>query len=290
MLVLFEDNRLVQRNVGNGKHSMKNSSENSGKSLRGIAGLFDDVERKEIFRKYLFFLGWMEVLIFVGCWLYQLGDQGFDRYGPVEIPFPWKVYFLLSFLAPVAITFLLGVIIIGFNKYFGEPEAAAVFEHETGLPGDKSSRAYRIYVMMNWLQRLPFLSLLLLLGIAVGVFYKLDVILAFIGAVGEKSVRLVLLSAAVVLAVLAVFALVLIVLNFKLRKKSMEYKYKTDVAARFGLIILEDNTVLNGEGRLLMHGKKFKDVVPLLPGSTDAAPQKEPACAITRRPADLEST
>jgi len=269
---------------------MKNSSENSGKSLRGIAGLFDDVERKEIFRKYLFFLGWMEVLIFVGCWLYQLGDQGFDRYGPVEIPFPWKVYFLLSFLAPVAITFLLGVIIIGFNKYFGEPEAAAVFEHETGLPGDKSSRAYRIYVMMNWLQRLPFLSLLLLLGIAVGVFYKLDVILAFIGAVGEKSVRLVLLSAAVVLAVLAVFALVLIVLNFKLRKKSMEYKYKTDVAARFGLIILEDNTVLNGEGRLLMHGKKFKDVVPLLPGSTDAAPQKEPACAITRQPADLEST
>lgn len=277
--------------IANGKYYMKNSSDSTGNSLKGIAALFDDSERKEIFRKYLFFLGWVEVFIFVGCWLYQLGEQGYDRYGPIEIPFPWKMYFLLSFLTPLAITFLLGVIIIGFNKYFGEPEASSstLLEQEADLAGDKSSRAYRLYVMMNWLQKLPFLVLLLLLGIAVGVFYKLEVILGFIGAVGEKSVHIVLISSAVILAIAVVFALILIVLNFKLRKKSMEYKYKTEMAERFGLIILEDNTVISGEGKLLINGKKFKDVVPLLPESTDAVGKPDPSPAITTQTADLKS-
>jgi len=269
---------------------MKKSSETSSQSLRGIAALFDAGERKEIFRKYLFFLGWIEVFIFAGCFLYQLGDQGYDKYGPITTPFPWKVYFLLSFLTPLAITFLLGVIIIGFNKYFGEPEAATLFHQEDALPEDKSSRAYKLYVTMSWLQRLPFLSLLLLLGVAVGVFYKLEAILDIIGAVGEKSVKIVLLSAGILLAVAVVFAVVLIVLNFKLRKKSMEYKYKTDVAERFGLIILEDNTVLNSEGRPLIHGKNFKDVVPLLPGSSESRSAADPAANMATQTVDLKST
>jgi hypothetical protein len=273
-----------------GSKVMKSTTATSKKSLHGIAALLDDSERKEIFRKYLFFLGWVEVLIFAGCWLYQLGDQGYDRYGPVETPFPWKIYFLLTFLAPLAITFLLGIIIIGFNKYFGEPEAAAVFTQAADLPEDKSSPAYKIYVTMNWLQRLPFLSLLLLLGIAIGIFYKLEVILGFIGAVGEKSVKFLLLSSAVLLAVGVFFALFLIVLNFKLRKKSMEYKYKADVAERFGLIILEDNTVLNSEGRLLVSGKQFKEVVPLLPEATDVSPTAETSGTLTTHTVDLKST
>ncbi|MCK8603988.1 hypothetical protein [Desulfoferrobacter suflitae] len=269
---------------------MKKSPHLSVGSLRGIAALFDDAERKEIFRKYLFFLGWVELLIFAGCFLYQLGDQGYDQYGPITTPFPWKVYFLLSFLVPLAITFLLGVIIVGFNKYFGEPEAATAKPQEDIPPEDKSSRAYKLYVAMNWLQRLPFLSLLLFLGIAVGVFYNLDVILGFIGAVGEKTVKIMLTAAAILLAVGAVFGVVLLVLNFKLRKKSMEYKYKADVAERYGLIILEDNTVLNSEGTPLLQGKNFKDVVPLLPDSSESRPPADPGANLATQTADLKST
>lgn len=271
---------------------MKTSTEPSHKPFKSIATLFSDAERKELFRKYLFFLGWVEVLLLVVCWLYQLGDAGSDRFGPVEAVFPWKTYFLIAFLTPVAVTFLIGVIIVGFNKYFGESEAAAIsFAQEPGQTADDgSSRIHKLNRMVTLVQRLPFLALLLLLGVSVGFFYKLDAILGFVGAVGEKSVRIILISAAVLLVVASVFALILIVLNFQLRKKSMEYRYKSEVADRFGLIILEDNTVLNSEGKLLINGKKWKEAVPLLPASTSEPGKGNAGAGPIPRPADLETT
>lgn len=243
---------------------MKTSNKTSDKPLRGVAGLFDESERKEFFRRYLIFLGWIELLIFVGCWLYQLGSQGYDRYGPIETPFPWQAYFLLAFLAPVAITFLIGMVIVGFNKYFsdeGPDEEGA----EAPFAGDTSGHIYKLHKLVKWLQHVPFLGLLLLLGVAVGFFYNIDTILNFIATIGEKSVKAILISAAVLVGIASVFGLILVVMNFKLRKKSMEYQYKSEVAERFGLIILEDNTVLNREGKLLVQGKEWKDAVPLLP-------------------------
>jgi len=254
---------------------MKTSPDSTPKRLRGVAALFDDFERKELFHKYLFFLGWIEILIFATCWFYQLSDRGSDPSGPVSAPFPWKVYFLVAFLAPVAITFLLGMIVVGFNKYFGETETLgeAVFPD---LPaegnGEQAGRVYKLRQLVHWLQGLPFLGLLLLLGVAVGFFYKLDVLLAFLSNVGEKSVKIVLISASVLVAILSVFALVLIFLNFQLRKKSMEYRYRSEMAERFGLIILEDNTVLNNEGKLISHGKKL---LPLLPAETPPGGRQE---------------
>jgi hypothetical protein len=260
----------------NRQKAMRPSTTTSERTIRGIAALFDEGERKQLFRKYLLFLGWVEVAILVVTILYQLGNQGYDQSGPIPIPFPWKMYFIISFLAPVAITFLIGVVIVGFNKYFSEPEAleeAAAREHDFPGASDPSSRLHKIQTVVHQLQRLPFLSLLLLLAIAVGIFYRLDSILSFIGTVGETSVKIVLLSAAVLLGVAVILALVLIGLNYRLRRKSMEYEYKTEMGQRFGLLILEDNTVLNREGKLLIQGKKWKDVVPLLP----AAPQDNSA-------------
>ena len=88
---------------------MKTSSNTTARPRHGIAALFDDFERKELFKKYLIFLGWIEIFIFASCWLYNIGNDGYDKYGPVEAPFPWRAYFLISFLAPVAITFLMGI-------------------------------------------------------------------------------------------------------------------------------------------------------------------------------------
>ncbi|GLI34464.1 hypothetical protein [Desulforhabdus amnigena] len=260
---------------------MKKTTAPSSRPLRGIAALFDDFERKEFFKKYLFFLGWVEVLILAVCWLYQLGDGGYDRFGPVEIPFPWKAYFLVSFLAPIAITFLIGMVVVGFNKYFTEAEAEAVEGQSIEIdgieiPGDKSGHIYKIYRWVHFLRRLPFLALLLLLAVAVGFFYNLDAILSFLASVGEKSVKIFLISAVVLVALASVFALILIVLNYQLRKRSMEYQYKSEVAERFGLIILEDNTVLNRDGKLLINGKKWKETVPLLPAeSSGVSPETE---------------
>ena len=107
---------------------MNAASEKTPKGLRGIAALYDDMERKNIFRKYLYFLGWVELGILLTCWLYQIGDSG-----QAEPVFPWRLYFLIAFLAPVAITFLLGTIVAGFNRYFAEPEQA-----EPGRAGIRS--------------------------------------------------------------------------------------------------------------------------------------------------------
>lgn len=249
---------------------MKTSPDSSTGRLRGIAALFDDFERKALFHKYLFFLGWIEILILATCWLYRLSDRGSDPSGPVDTPFPWKVYFLVAFLAPVAITFLLGVVIVGFNKYFGEPETigqAVLGETPSEGGGERTGGVHKLHRWVHWIQGLPFLGLLLLLGVAVGFFYRLDDLLAFLSNVGEKSVKIVLISAAALVALISVFALILILLNFQLRKKSMEYRYRSEMAERFGLIILEDNTVLNNEGKLVSHGKKL---LPLLPSE---APQ-----------------
>ncbi len=268
---------------------MKNSKESSTKPLRGIAALFDDFERKELFRKYLFFLGWVEIFILAFCWLYQLGDGVHDGTGTVERTFPWRLYFLVSFLAPVAITFLIGVIIVGFNKYFAEeevveemvlkrkgpaPEGAEATEAgeavADGPPAGTDGKIYKLTRLVHWVRQLPFLALLLLLGVGTVFFYNLDSLLGFLTSVGEKSVKALFISAAVLLGVASLFVLVLIILNYRLRKKSMEYQYRSTMADRFGLIILEDNTVLNSEGKLLIQGKKLKDAIPLLPAEVPA--------------------
>ncbi len=106
------------------------------------------------------------------------------------------------------------------------------------------------------------MALLLLLGVGIAFFYKLDAIAALIGSIGEKSVKILLTSLSVILLLASIFALILIILNYRLRKTAMEYQYKTQVAEKFGLVILEDNTVLNSSGKLLVNGRKFGKALP----------------------------
>lgn len=254
---------------------MKNSSQTSRTPLGTIAALFDDQERKQLFRKYLIFLGWVEIFILLICWLYQLGTKGYDRFGPVEVGFPWKTYFLISFLAPVAITFIIAIVILAFNRYFGdgEPATAASSAEMTqpagnDIPLEKSGRGYRFFLMVSWLQRLPLLGLLLLLAAGVGIVYKLDAIAAFITDIGGKSLHVLLVGGSVILGVAAVLAITIMILNYKLRKQTMDYQYKSEVAQRFGLVILDDSTVLNREGKVLVAGKNLREEVPLLTDSS----------------------
>ncbi|MCE5333037.1 MAG: hypothetical protein LLG06_00450 [Desulfobacteraceae bacterium] len=265
---------------------MESSSEKSD-GLKSIAALFNDVERKELFRKYLYFLGWVEILILLTCWLYQLGDSG--REGGNT--FPWRLYFIVAFLAPVGITFLMGIVIVGFNKYFADPGDARPGGAQSPQAEELGAgRIQKLNRMVTWVQRLPFLALLLLLGVSVGFFYKLDAIVSLIGNIGEKSVRILLLTAGGVLILLSVFALILVFLNYKLRKRAMEYQYKSQVAERFGLIILEDNTVLNSAGKLLVNGKRWKDAVQLLPEPPkDDKPADSCSGGAGSRPADLDT-
>lgn len=262
----------------------------SGKPLRGIAALFDDFERKTLFTKYMFFLGWVEVLVFAVCWLYSLGEGRHDGLGPVESPFPWKIYFLVSFLAPIAITFLVGVVIVAFNKYFAGIESSMNIPNLGAKDSQDAGRLQKLERMVAWLQRLPFLALLLLLAFAAMLFYKLDGILSFLTGVGEQSVRFLLISSVVLVALASVFGLILILLNYQLRKRSMEYQYKSEVAERYGLIILEDNTVLSRDGRLLVDGRRSGARRRLLAAERADGPPRVPAGTQLPQPADCEHT
>ncbi|SFM89008.1 hypothetical protein [Thermodesulforhabdus norvegica] len=231
----------------------------------GVSSFFSIEERKEILRKYLYFLGWLEVLIFVGCWIYQLGSYETPGAGPVDIPFPWKAYFALAFLAPIATTFIIGTILVGFNRYFGEGEiapgpAGSEFPEEA----ESSEKIRKLYRIVRWFHHVPFLGLLLLLGMAVGFFYKLDTILALIGTFGEQTIKAILILLVSLLALVSCFAMILILLNYRLRKRAMEYQFRSEMAEKFGLIILEDNTVIDRNGRLLIQGKKWKKALPSL--------------------------
>jgi len=241
---------------------MMDSASEKPKGLRGIAALYDDKERKDLFRKYLYLLGWVELAILLTCWLYQIGDSGHDG----ESVFPWRLYFVIAFLAPVAVTFLLGIAVVGFNKYFAEPEQSVACGPESETTGSAAGgKIQQLDRMVAWLRKVPFLGLLLLLAFCVAFLYKLDVIVTIIGSVGEKSVKIVLTSLGVILLLVSIFGLILIVLNYKLRKTQMEYQFKGQVAERLGLVILDDNTVLNSSGKLLVNGAKLKAPVQLLP-------------------------
>jgi len=263
------------------------SSREKPKGPQGIAALFDEKERKDLFRKYLYLLGWVELAILLTCWLYQICESGREGDGT----FPWRLYFVIAFLAPVGITFLLGMAVAGFNKYFAEPEKAA-----PSRPGSKNAEtgaADRIQIfdrMLAWFRKVPFLGLLVLLAFGVGFFYKLDVILATIGGVGEKTARILLTSLGVIVLLASVFGLILIILNYRLRKSQMEYQYKGRVAERFGLVILEDNTVLNSTGKLLVDGRKFKPAIKFLPEVLGESKSTETPGGVESpsRPADLE--
>lgn len=236
---------------------------------RGISSFFSIEERKEILRKYLYFLGWLEVLIFVGCWIYQLGSYDTPGGGPVDIPFPWKAYFALAFLAPIATTFIIGTILVGFSRYFGEGDTASDLDG-SGLPEEKetSEKIRKLYKIVRWFHHVPFLGLLLLLGLAVGFFYKLDTILSLISTFGEQTIKAILILLVSLLGLLSCFAMILILLNYRLRKRAMEYQFRSEMAERFGLIILEDNTVIDRYGRLLVQGKKWKKALPSLATAT----------------------
>lgn len=257
-------------------------SENK-KVIEKFSDLFNPEERKELFKKYLYFLGWLELLIFVGCWIYQLGSETYDRTGvAVDIPFPWRAYFTIAFLAPILITFVIGVIIAAFNRYLIDREPEQQPENIEDPKAELAVKHQKFTRMVKQLQSVPFLGLLLLLGLGVVALYNLDTILTVIGTIGEKTVKITIMFIIAILALVSVFAMVLIVLNYRLRKKSMEYRFRSEMAERFGLIILEDNTVLNHEGKLLVQGKKWKKALPNMEAEQKGKQKKENSKALPK--------
>lgn len=219
----------------------------SGVKRKGVASLFDDYEIKDLFRRYIQLLVVVEVLIFLVCWVYQLGiDEVAVTGKPVDVPFPWKMYFLVSFSAPVALTFLAGIVVAAFNSFLYGQRGRSVFKEE-GLEGFSA----RIIRAANFCFQLPFLLTLLLLGALIGVVYNMGAIMEYLARFGEAASRFLLIGLGCVLAAGTIFGVVRMVLNYKLRKKDMEYDYKREVMDRLGIAILDERTMIDRQGKMI---------------------------------------
>jgi hypothetical protein len=237
----------------------KNKRSKSSSTLKGIATLFEREELKDLFIKYLILIGVIEGFIFFVSFISQLG--------PENVPFPWKSFFFAAFIVPLTITFLLGIIVLGFDRYlYGHQPDDSGGGHLSAA--ERQSRIQKFHAVIYVIRQIPFLLGLLLLVILAAVGYKLDEILAVIGHIGEETVFYVSIALAVILGAALIMGLIWMFMSYNLRKKSMEYQYqyKKDVVEQTGMIILDDERIMDREGKLLSDKRPRQ----LPPGENDA--------------------
>ncbi len=98
-------------------------SSESHTKFAGIASLFESQEIKRFFKNYLFAICLLETLIFF--------ISLFCLLEPFSMNFPWRYYLLASFLTPVVMTFLLGLVVKAFNVFFIESGSESRANSET---------------------------------------------------------------------------------------------------------------------------------------------------------------
>ncbi|MBU1171121.1 MAG: hypothetical protein KKD44_16295 [Proteobacteria bacterium] len=222
--------------------------ENKEKKRVGIASMLEKTEIKEYFDTLFILVLGIEFVIFVAHFIGSIGpDKG---------TFPWKQYFFVSFIAPIVLVFLIGLVIIGFNYYiFGNDYSGDVPEN-TGEVEQGKTLKYTAQNFIRFLNQMPVLAGLFAIGLGSVILYKLDAILKVIGLVGERTAFYIFIMLAVIVAGALIFLLFWLFWKFRLHKIEIErrWDFKRRVMEKSGLIILENNMVLNEQGKVLTHG------------------------------------
>jgi hypothetical protein len=164
-------------------------------------------------------------------------------------------------VVPIAITLLLGVFIIAFNRYIFGNSPTAETPEQTAAEEDPKARIFKVNAILRSMGSVPFLPALFALVAGSMLVYKLDAIFLFVLNAGEKAIAYILISGAVVLGAAIIIGLIWVITNYKLSKKHMEheYGYRKDVMQSMGFLILEDHTVINKDGQVVSQKE-----VPLL--------------------------
>jgi hypothetical protein len=184
---------------------------------------YDPLEKRYIFNSFLVVVGVVEVLILVFTLIWQM-DEGIFTEHPVIIPFPWTTYLLAAFVAPIALLFLFGVIIQGFEILCQEsPEAAG------SSPGKWSARFWRIRYLLGLL---AFIILVIFLVQGRTALVLVTSAVKFIG-LGGSYVLIALLALALLYLPLRLW------LRYRLQKQAMEYQYLLTLAERHGVVVVD---------------------------------------------------
>ena len=184
---------------------------------------YDPLEKRYVFNSFLVVVGLVEILILVFTLIWQL-DEGIFTDHPKVIPFPWGVYLLAAFVAPIALVFLFGVVIQGFERLGQEAPEGAL-----GSPGGK----WGAWRRLPWL--LGLLACMAALWFALQGKNALPLVagvIKFIGLGGAYGL--------VALLALALLYLPLrLWLRYRLDKQAMEYQYLLTLAERHGVVVVD---------------------------------------------------
>jgi hypothetical protein len=237
---------------------------NGFKKMTGIAGILQKTEIKEYFDTLFILVGGIEFVIFIAHFIGSIGAE--------KGPFPWKQYFFVSFMAPVVLMFIIGLIVVGFNYYLYGSQQAAFDLEESPFVGTKIKRfGHSFKFLFSIIQQVPVLAGLFILGIGSVVLFKLDVILKVLGHIGEKTAFYLFILLCVLVSGGLIFLIFWLYWQFKLQKFNIqrEWEYKQRVIETSGLIILDNNTVFNQKGEVISYDKAME----VLEDKTNNGPQ-----------------
>lgn len=231
----------------------------------GIAALLEKGEIKEYLDTLFLLIGGIEFVIFLAHFIASIG--------PEKKAFPWKQYFFISFISPVGLIFIIGLIVIGFNYYlYGNKDFSFSLE-ESPLVGSKIKKfGHSFRFLLSVIQQVPVLAGLFFLGIGSVILFKLDVILQVLGHVGERTAFYLFIILCVFVAGGLIFLLFFLYYKFKLHKYQIrqQWEFRQKVVETTGLIILDNNKVFNKKGEIVSNdgmiedGKAPEKKIPLL--------------------------
>ena len=219
----------------------------------GIAGILEKTEIKEYFDTLFILVGGVEFVILIAHFIGSMG--------PENGPFPWKQYFFVAFLAPIVLMFIVGLIVIGFNFYLYGNRHTTFDLEESPFLGDRMKRfGHSFKFLFSIIQQVPVLAGLFILGIGSVVLFKLDVILRVLAHIGEKTAFYVFVLLCVLVSGILIFLIFWLYWQFKLQRYNIkrEWEYKQKVIEATGLIILDDHTVCNQEGKVITYDGSIK--------------------------------
>ena len=211
---------------------------------------YDPLEKRYVFNSFLLVVGLVEILILVLTLIWKIDfDAIFANEVRAAVPFPWNEYILAAFIAPIALLFLFGLIIQGF-------EVLGQGTPETGHWGGRWVRLGRWRYLLGLL---AFMATLVIFLHGKTVFYLLSAIIKFIG-LGGSYVLVALLALALLYLPLRLW------LRYRLQKQAMEYQYLLTLAERHGVVVVDPK--LHPELAAELHDKIniSAAAVNLLPG------------------------
>ncbi len=211
----------------------------------GLAETFEADDIKKLFFNYLIAILCIEGLILFLSYVNLLATDSSH--------FPWKEYLFATFIAPIAATFIFGLILLIFNRFFFNEPPPSIEHSRLSTPGFGLGKGERIALFFQIVHRLPVLLSMFLLIVATGIAYKLDAIVIYMAQVGASTARYLFFTLIGLLVAAAIGIVVWMILGYRLRHKSMQsgHQYRMQLMEQFGMVLLEDGTMLNKDGEVV---------------------------------------